>query len=161
MTAASTTITFGSAIMLGVEWIRRALGGHRTHQALRFARVADGRAEIHQRLVEVEDVTVGQHRARNLPEMLLGRTFLPVVALADEAAGQDARDVGVENGGSLAECEAHDGSGGVRADALERSQRLFIFRQVAVVLRDRFARDGMQAAWPDVVTERVPGLDDV
>ena len=48
------------------------------------------------------------------------------VALHDEDAVEDARDVGVENRRPLAEGEAADRAGGVGADALEREQRLLV-----------------------------------
>ena len=51
------------SLVLGIERIRSALGAHRADQAFRFSRRAQRRAEIHQRLIEVEDVAVGQHRA--------------------------------------------------------------------------------------------------
>ena len=78
------------------------------------------------------------------------------IALADEHAEQHARDVGVENGGALAEREAADRAGRVGADALEREQRLLVGRQLAAVARDRLARDRLQALRPDVVAERIP-----
>ena len=101
-------------------------------RAFRLARAAMRRAEIHQRLVEVEHVPVRQHRRRHRPQVLLHRVALRI-ALADEDPEQHAGDVGVEDRGALAEREAADRAGGVFADALERQQRFAIARQLAVV----------------------------
>ena len=125
--------------------IRAAALRHRADQALRVARDADHRAEVHQRLVEVEDVPHRHERLRERPEVPLHRVALRI-ALADEHAEQHARDVGVENRRALAEREAADRAGGVGADALERQQRLLVGRQLAAVARDRFARDRSAAA---------------
>ena len=83
---------------------------------------------------------VRQHGFAVGPEALLHGVTLRI-ALADEDAKQHARDVGVENGGALAEGKAANGASGVLANALERQQRLAIGRQLAVVLRDRLLSD--------------------
>jgi hypothetical protein len=46
---------------------------------------------------------------------------------------QDAGNVGIQDRRALSEGEAADRSRGVRADALERQQRLLIARQLASV----------------------------
>ena len=76
--------------------------------------------------------------------------------MRDEDSKQHACDVRVENRGALPKRKAADGAGGVGADALEREQRRFILRQLSAVLRDRFARDRLQAPGADVVAERIP-----
>ena len=78
------------------------------------------------------------------------------VAASDEDAEQDARHVGVENRGTLAEREASDRACRVLADPFEGEERLGIRRQLAVVSRDRLAGDCVQPARPDVVAERPP-----
>src|SRR5512134_2514894 len=83
------------------------------------------------------------------------------IAVADEDAEQHPRDVGVEYGGTLSEREAEDGARGVRADALERQERLLVRGESPAIPRHRLARDGMQAARPDVVAERPPRRGDV
>ena len=120
-----------------------------------LARDADHRAEIHQRLVEVEDVRRGTS-ARTRAHRWRFIAWLFGSPVADEHAEQHARDVGVENRRALAEREAADRAGGVGADAFERQQRLFVGRQLAAVARDRFARDRLQPLRPDVVAERIP-----
>ncbi len=149
-----------SALMVGVERIRATLRAHRAHQALGLARAADGRAEIHQRLIEIEDVAVGQDGPRDVPEVPF-HGVAARVATTDEHAKEHARDVGVEDGGALAEREAHDSSGRVLTYSFERAQRLFVVGKLAVVFGNRFAGDGMEPARADVVAERVPGADDV
>jgi hypothetical protein len=76
-------------------------------------------AEIHQRLVEVEDVAGGDECLRQNPQVFLHRMALRV-ALRHENPEQHARDVGVENGCALPEREAADGPCGIGADAFER-----------------------------------------
>ena len=71
---------------------------------------------------------VGQDGARHCPQSVGASRALLSVAAADEDAKEHARDVGVEDGGALAEGEAEDGAGGVGANALEREQRLFVRR---------------------------------
>ena len=80
---------------------------------------------------------------------------------ADEHAEQHAGDVGVEDGGALAEGEAEHGAGRVLADPFERQQRLVVGRQLAAVAGDRFPGDRMKPPRADVVAERPPRLGDV
>src|SRR5215470_12543231 len=87
--------------------------------------------------------------------MLLHRVALEV-AVADEDAEQDARNVGVENRGALAKREAADRAGCIRADALERQQRLFVRRQPTAVAFHGLSRDALEALRPDVVAEGIP-----
>ncbi len=94
------------------------------------------------------------------PQLLPHRVRLGIAA-PDEHAKQDARDVGVQDGGALTECEAPDRAGGVRADALEGEQRGFVGGQLAAVTLDRLACDRMKPARPDVVAERPPRVRDV
>src|SRR5947208_17020444 len=100
-------------------WIRTAQPLHWTDLALRLARDADGCAEVHQRLVEIEDVLPRDERLRDRPQVFLHRVRFRI-ASEHEHAKQDPRDVGIDNRGALAEREAADGAGCVRADALER-----------------------------------------
>src|SRR5215831_20746799 len=89
--------------------------------------------------------------------MLLHRVALEV-AVADEDAEQNPRDVGVENRGALAKREAADRTGCIRADALERQQRLLVRRQATAVPFHGFSCDALEALRPDVVAEGIPGL---
>src|SRR5919112_5350764 len=79
------------------------------------------------------------------------------VAGADKNPEEHACHVRVEDGGALAEREAQDGPGGVRADAFERAQGGFIARQLTAVMLNRLPCDRVKPAWTDVVTERAPG----
>src|SRR3954466_5964879 len=59
---------------------------HRARVALRFARDADGCAEVHQRLVEVEDMLLPRHHGlRHRPQVLLHRVRLRVAAAHEHA----------------------------------------------------------------------------
>ena len=149
---------------LAAPAVRRRTGydaqprGHRARPHSGLARRAHRRPEIHQRLVEVEDVAVRQHRARRPPTGAACIACAFAIAAADEHPEEHARDVGVDDRGALAEREAHDRAGGVGADALEATQRRLVGRQPAVVALDRLARDRLQAPRPDVVAERAPRL---
>src|SRR5260221_5291632 len=147
-------------LVVRIERIRIASVLHRTDEALGLAGRAQGRAEVHQRLIEVEHVAMRQHRARHGPQVPLHRVRLRRAA-ADEDAEEDARDVGVENRRPLAESEAHDGARRVLADPLERPERRLVRRQLAAVALDRLACDRVEPLRADVVTERPPGLGDV
>ena len=100
-------------------WIGSAHIRHRAFVAFRLARDAHGRAEIHERLVEVEDMLVRYERFGDRPEVLAHRVRLRIAA-ANEHAEEDARDVGVEDSRALPEREAPNRSGGVSANPLER-----------------------------------------
>ena len=118
---------------VGRERIRAAALRHRADEALRLARDADHRAEIHQRLVEVEHVPDRARALRRRAHRCRFIAWLFGSPVADEHPEQHARDVGVEDRGALAEREAADRAGGVGADALERQQRLLVGRQLAAV----------------------------
>jgi cob(I)alamin adenosyltransferase len=78
------------------------------------------------------------------------------ISPADEYPEEHACDVGVENGGALAEGEAQNRPGRVFADTLERPQRRFVARQLAPVAFDGLARNRVQAPRTNVVSERPP-----
>src|SRR5262245_35612197 len=80
------------------------------------------------------------------------------VTAADEYSKEDTCDVRVEDGRPLAKREASNGPCRICADPFERAKCLFIGRQLAAVSRHRLAGDRVQTPWPNVVTERVPGL---
>ena len=94
-------------LVLGIERVGRAIAAHRTNQTFRVARRAQRGPEVHQGLIEVEDVPVGKHGAGNVPQMPPHRMALGVAA-ADEHPEEHASDVGVENRGALAKGEAQD-----------------------------------------------------
>ena len=83
------------------------------------------------------------------------------VAAAHEDPKQHTRDIGVENGRTLAEREASNGASGVRADPLERQQRFCVRRQLAIVSGYSLARNRVQPARPDVIAEGPPRARDV
>ena len=83
---------------------------------------------------------MGEDGPRQIPQASLHRVRA-CVAASDEHAKEDARDVGVEYRGALAEREAADRARGVLADALEREQRVFVLWKLSAVRRDGLARD--------------------
>src|SRR5262245_35868509 len=108
-------------------WKRAAQARHGTRLAFRPASHAHRGAEVHQRLVEIENVLARDERFRHRPQVFLHRVSLRIAA-SHEHPKPYARDVGVENRRTLAKGEAPDRPGRVRADALERQQRLVIRR---------------------------------
>src|SRR6187431_3342364 len=101
------------------ERVRPALRSHRARRTARRSCAADGGSEVHERLVEIVDVAMWQDRPRQRPQVLLARVTF-VALYADEHTRQHARNIRVEDRRALAEGEAHDRTGRVRADALER-----------------------------------------
>ena len=99
-------------------WIGAAEARHRAGFAFGFPRDTNRRAEIHQCLVEIEDVFSRNERRGQRPQMTLHRVRLHV-ALDDEDPVEDPSHVGIEDRGALAEGEAANCPGGVGADALE------------------------------------------
>src|SRR4029453_7673534 len=53
-----------ATLVFRVEGIRRAARSHRAEQAFRFPGGAQGGAEVHERLIEIEYVAHRQHRTR-------------------------------------------------------------------------------------------------
>src|SRR4051812_11726412 len=86
------------------ERVCGAGGAHGTAGALRLPRGAERRAEVHQRLVEVEHMADRQDGARDVPEVAPHRMRRRVPG-ADEDPEEHARDVRVEDRGALAEGE--------------------------------------------------------
>jgi hypothetical protein len=100
---------------------RRTSASQRTLEQ-RGARGADRRAEVHQGLVEIEDVRSRQHGLRHAPEVLHHRVRLRLPRATNTR--NNTRDVGVEDGGAFAKREAPDGADGVASQSLESEQRL-------------------------------------
>ena len=83
------------------------------------------------------------------------------IARADEHTKKDARNIRVENGRPLPECEASNRTRRISTDPFERQQRVFIVRQLAVVACDGLSRDRLQPLRPDVVAKWTPRSRDV
>ncbi len=74
-------------------------------------------------------------------------------------ACQDPGDVGVDDRHVALEGECEHGSGGVRADAGKREQRVEIVGQATVVLLDDDAGGSVQVPRPPRVTEALPSSE--
>jgi len=113
---------------------RRARARERAHQAARLARRAQGRAELHQALVEIAGRGGrGQRRhqlPRALPRRALARARLDVVA-DREHARQHARHVAVDQRRAFAERDRRDRTRRVGADAGHAAQLGRRARQLA------------------------------
>jgi hypothetical protein len=78
------------------------------------------------------------------------------ISFADEYAKEHPGDVGVEDGGSLAEGEAPNSAARVCANPLERQQSCLVRGQFATETRHRLACDVVETARANVVAERTP-----
>ncbi len=132
----------------------------RTHEAARRRRRADGRAKLHQALVEIAGRGRGgerrHQRAGVRPQRLSARGRFDVV-LDGEHATEHARDIAVDEGCALAERDRRDGSRGVRPDAGHAAQLGRGARELALVAHGLGA--GMQVACSRVVAEARPDLE--
>jgi hypothetical protein len=98
---------------------------HRTDLAAGVPRHAHHGAEVHQRLVEIEDMPHRHQRLRQPPQVLFHLMSLGIAAV-DEDAEEHPRNIRIEDGGTFAEGKAADGTGRIRADPLERKQRRLV-----------------------------------
>src|SRR5688572_29935180 len=109
MTAAVTTIRGrGSVTGGGFEGITDTSAAQRAFTTSRFPRGAECRAEIHQCLIEVEDVADRQYGPRHVPQVPFHAVRLGI-PLAHEDTKEHTRHVGVENGLALTERKAENG----------------------------------------------------
>ena len=137
-----------------------AMRPHRTEEALWLACSTERRAEVHERLIEIEDVLARDERLRECPQ-LAGHGVALRIAFADEDTEQDASHIRVENRRALAEREAANRPHRVPAEPLEREKRRFVAGKGTVVTGHGFARNHLQPLRPDVVAQRPPRLRDV
>ena len=119
---------------------------------------ADSRAEVHEGLVP--SVGVGRKGGCGQRQDGLVRSGLGI-GVADKTAGEDAADVGVEEGDALPEGEAGDGAGGIWADAFELQQLLHGVGEGAAEAFHHLLRDLVEADCPQVVAKRRPAPDDL
>src|ERR1051325_3889050 len=90
---------------------------HRTQQTIWIPGVAQYRAEVHERLIEVIPLALGNQRFRKMPEPLLVGFR---ISRSDEDPVQDSHHVGVQDRSILIEGERSNGPGGIAADPFER-----------------------------------------
>ncbi len=139
---------------------RSARAGDRAGVAARRARGADRRAELHQGLVEASRAGEREHPSRRLPEELPGRTG--VDRRVDPLdAGEDARDVAVDQRLGKIEREARDRAGGVGPDAVERAKRVGVRGELAAEALDDLARSQVERPRAPVVAEPAPHREHV
>ena len=103
---------------------------------------ADHRAEIHQRLIEIEHLLTRQQTRGQVPEPSF-RGMAAWVTPTDEDPKQDTGHVGVDDRCALAEREALNRADGVVAQALEGPQRGLVRRELTIVVGDDLAGDGV------------------
>ncbi len=134
---------------------RAALHAERATPALGTARPADGRAELHHRLVVIP-------RAAWIKRLLGRRAERAAHARALRIAGESEHstenplDVAIQDRERQAEGDAADGSRGVGADPGELQQCLERPRQLARVLGDDSLRGTMEVPAARVVAEPCP-----
>ena len=134
---------------------RPASAGHRARGAARRAGGADGRPELHQRLVQVSGARAAGELARAPPEPGLHRRAAQVLANAVQA-GQHARDVAVDDRLRPVERDRRDGPRGVAADAWQLAHRVGAVGQAPGVPQDDLARRALEVSRARVVAEPRP-----
>ncbi len=141
-----------------------AVRGERTDEAARIGRRAQGRAELHEALVEIAGCgAVGERShevARARPQGFRARGRLDVVGDAEHAR-QHARDIAVDEGRALAERDARDRARGVGTDAGHLAQLGGAARQRAGPLRGDRLRALHEVSRARVVAEASPRGEDV
>ena len=143
---------------------RRALGADRAARTVADPRRAYGRAELHERLVVGPSGAAGpgEGRVRNAPEAReVTRTF--GVQVGGEDAGEDAGDVGVNEGGATLVGEARDRAGGVEANARKGTKTCGVGRDNAGAGRriGDLTGERMQVASAGVISESGPRVGHV
>ena len=129
-------------------------GGEGAVLAAGVLRRADGRAEVHQRLVVVAGALLadaGQGLRLQIEGGLQG-------ALHGEAAGQHAHLVAVQSGGADIVGDGCDGPGGVGADSGQALQPLDAVREVSAGCGDGLCC-GVQVPRAGVVAQALPELE--
>ena len=128
-----------------------------TYLARRLARRADRGAEIHERLVEIEDVLVRDAPSPRSPTDASSSRGSSARRGATNTRNSTRATLVSRIAARSRNAKLRIGARRVCADALERQQRVVaIGRQLAAVARDRLARDRVQPPRPDVVAERPP-----
>src|SRR5262245_60197826 len=121
---------------------------------------ANGRPELHDRLVEVPRFGRGRHQPRR------GGPQPPVArrrrrAAQEQQTRQDTRHVAVDHRKPLAVGDAQDRPGGVASDARKRERLVEAVREAPAVPGDDDSRRRVQVAGAAVVAESGPRCEDV
>lgn len=139
---------------------RLTVPSHRAPGALGSRGQADGRAQLHEGLVEIaRPRTLDEHRRQPPEQRLPGAIARP--PLDEEEPGKDAGHVAVDQGSRFPEGDGGDRTGGVAAEARQREEPLERRGQAAVVLFDDEPRARMEVPGPRVVAEASPQREDV
>lgn len=138
-----------------------------TVRALGMPGGADEGAKFHEGLVYESwagvgfKIFCGDHvRERKFPELLLDWALLNILADAMHA-GEEARNVAIEDWVRLIECDAADGAGCVPPDSWQAQEELMIFGEAARILFDDDLRCSMEVFCAGIIPETFPAFENV
>src|SRR5947208_11421695 len=132
--------------------IRLAPFSHRTGDAPRRARQADGLPELHQRLVEIPRTAAGEE-AFNGPLDGAAKLRLVDVPFDRAKASRDARHVAVDHGVRPVVRDAQDGPRGVIPDARETTRLPVVRGKAPAEIAHDFLRGQMEMPRAPVVSQ--------
>ena len=133
---------------------------HRTNSAPRFARKTDQSPKIDKSGVETRGAAFGHKLLGAIPKEYAASGFIDR-SLQIENARQNTGGVGFDDWDRLVECESRDRVGGIFSNARQLPHLLDRLWETATMsVYDRFRR-GVKIASPSVITQALPGMEDV
>jgi hypothetical protein len=133
---------------------------HRTNSAPRFARKADQSPKIDKSGVETRGAAFGHKLLGAIPKEFAASGFIDW-SLQIENARQNTGGVGFNDWDRLVEGESRDRVGGIFSNARQLPHLLDRLWETATMsVYDRFRR-GVKIASPSVITQALPGMEDV
>ena len=133
---------------------------HRTNLATRIVRGANEGAEIHHSVLEIARVFSRNELCRSSPQLLPARGGIDWRANIKKA-GENASGVGFDDGQGLVESENCDGIRSVKADARQRFQLIGIIGKSSAKFFDDHFAAAMEMACPAIVTQPLPGVENI
>jgi ribonuclease HIII len=137
-----------------------AEGADRAVEAVGFAQGAVGLPEFHEGGVELARMGGIDQGRRAVPEEGLAGGGVDRGGVVEEA-GEDAGDVGIDDGDGLAEGKGGDCPGGVASEAGEGQERGGIARERAIVMIEDGLGGLLEIADAVVVAEAFPGFEEL
>ena len=133
---------------------------YRTNPAPRLARKTDQSAQINKSGVETRGATLGHDLLGAIPQEFAARDFIDRSSQIENAR-QNTGGVGFDDWDRLVKCETRDRVGGIFSDARQLPHLADRLWETATQpIYNRFRR-GVKIASPSVVTQTLPGVEDV
>ena len=133
---------------------------YRTNPALRLARKTDQSAQIDKRGVETRGAAFGHELFGPIPKEFAARDSIDRSSQIENAR-QNTGGVGFDDWDRLVECETRDRVGGIFSDAGQLPHLVDrLWKTATMPIYNRFRR-GVKIASPSVITQALPGVEDV